>query len=399
VTATLFQPPAELAGARGRYHLTAFLGRGGFGESYRGRDAAGTEVTVKVLRLERLDSWKSLELFEREAKALASLDHPRIPRFIELFVTDGATARPLGQADSVTTALAETPGPNVRVVLVQSFIPGRSLQAHLDAGERLDPQAATRLARDLLDILEYLHARAGEQPFVHRDLKPSNVILDTAGRAYLIDFGAVQMRVRAEGDTGSTMIGTIGYFPHEQILGRAVPSSDLYALAMTLLAAMTGKPPEDQPVDERTNKTRPPAGLPASLFRFLDAALEPTPGTRVSTAAAARAILDGKYVPALRQKPQVPSLSADRETRQRWLYRLVGGGALAFTAVLHTVMFNQFSETMLVKIAPFWVTPLVFGAAGLIALPRRNSLTVAVTSAIAGLVGLYLFLYGIFPSL
>jgi serine/threonine protein kinase len=396
---TLYQPPAALDGARGRYQLTAFLGRGGFGESYRAQAEDGTEVTVKVLRLERLDSWKSLELFEREARALAALSHPRIPRFVELFVSDGGSPRPLGSGETVTGALAAAPGPGVRVVLVQSFVPGRSLQSKIDAGERLDPAAAERLARDLLDVLEYLHARAGEQPFIHRDLKPSNVIVDAEGRAHLIDFGAIQMRVRAAGESGSTMIGTVGYFPHEQILGRAVPSSDLYALGMTLLVAMNGLPPEEQPVDPHSHKARPPAGLPAPLFRFLDAVLEPSPGTRPSTAAQARAILDGKYLPARRGKPPIVALPPEREARQRWLYRIVGGGALAATALLHTVLFNRFSETELVTIAPFWVGPLVFGAAGLLALPRKNSLAIAITSAVVGLVGLYFFLYGIFPSL
>ena len=119
-----------------------------------------------MLRLERLDSWKSLELFEREARALASLDHQRIPRIVELFATDGETVRALGGDARITDELA----PKLRVVLVQTYIEGRSLQSLIDGGERLEPERAVRLARDLLEILAYLHGRPTPIPVSYTHL-------------------------------------------------------------------------------------------------------------------------------------------------------------------------------------------------------------------------------------
>ena len=408
MTDLLFPPPTELAGAQRRYRIEEFLGRGGFGESYRARALDdGTEVTVKVLRLERLDSWKSLELFEREAEALGALSHPRIPRLVELFATDGTRTEALGQGLRVSAALEGWQAPRgVRVVLVQSYVAGRPLQRILDAGERLDPAATERLARDLLAILEYLHTRP--QPVIHRDLKPSNVIIDDTGAAHLIDFGAIQNRIRGAAEAGSTMVGTFGYFPQEQILGRAVPSSDLYALGMTLLAALTGRPPEEQAVDAGTGKVQAPPGLPGPLARLLHVVLEPAPMARPATAVAARAILDAPYGAmvvataqplALAQQAQVPVLAESTVKWQRALYNttLVGSGISA--AAMYTLFFNQLSETMLVDLAPLWFGPLVFGIAGRIALPRQGALKKALAAAGIGVIGLLVFLVGIFPSL
>jgi serine/threonine protein kinase len=312
-----------------------------------------------------------------------------------VFIADAGATRTLAPGETVTMALEAAAQPaGARVVLVAGYVPGRSLQSMIDAGERLDAAAAERLARELLDILDYLHQR--EKPILHRDLKPSNVIIDAGGRANLIDFGAV---ASSAGETGSTMIGTLGYFPHEQIMGRALPASDLYALGMTLLVAITGRPPEEQPHDPSTGRSLPPPGLPPRLASFLAAVLQPAPGMRPASARAARMILDGQMAMVTSAGPRVPELPPDRLRRQRWLYRGVAGTSLAGAALLHTVYFNSFSETALVQIAPFWVTPLAFGLAGLWALPRRNALALAAGGAVLGFIGLMLFLYGIFPSL
>jgi serine/threonine protein kinase len=397
VTDLLFPPPAEVVGARGRYRVDAFLGRGGFGETYRAHDGA-REVTLKVLRLERLDSWKSLELFEREARTLATLDHARVPKIVELFATDGETTRALGGSETVSQALETWSSPKkARVVLVQSYVPGRSLQELIDQGERFDPQRAERLARDLLEVLAYLHGRPA--PILHRDLKPSNVILDDQGRAHLIDFGAIQDKIRGASEVGSTLIGTLGYFPQEQILGRALPSSDLYALAMTLVCALTGKPPEDQPMDPATNKVIPPAGLTPNLDRLLRAALEPAPATRPASAASARAILDGQQWGLVLAPPRSQALSTRREKLERALYNTSLAAGVTAAGLMFTVFFDRLSETLLVQLAPFWLAPVIFGTAGKLALPRQGSLRTAAIATGVGLLALFLFLVGIFPAL
>jgi serine/threonine protein kinase len=137
-------------------------------------------------------SWKSVDLFEREARLLRSLSHPGIPSFVDAFNLDTPTDR--------------------MYTLVQRLAPGDTLQALVDSGAwRPDEAEIERIAASMLDILGYLHGL--RPPVVHRDVKPSNVLYDRAsGRVTLVDFGAVR-------DTfvdGSTMIGTFGYMPPEQ---------------------------------------------------------------------------------------------------------------------------------------------------------------------------------------
>jgi eukaryotic-like serine/threonine-protein kinase len=94
----------QLQGAASRYVLERPLGEGGFGLTWRARDEAGRAVVVKQLRLERAQDWKSVELFEREAQVMASLDHPNIPKLIDrMNGGDGA------------------------LYLVQEFVPGQPL--------------------------------------------------------------------------------------------------------------------------------------------------------------------------------------------------------------------------------------------------------------------------------
>lgn len=384
---TNLQPGDEIQGTRGPFRIEEFLGRGGFGASYRARASDGTQVTLKQLRVERLDSWKSLELFEREANTLAELEHPRIPRFVELFVTDGKSAQPIGRGP-----LTEVLGAGLAVILVQSYVAGRSLQAVLDSGERLDAADALRMMRELLEVLEYLHGRAA--PVIHRDIKPSNVILDELGGAHLIDFGAIQTQIRAAGEAGSTMIGTLGYFPQEQLLGRALPSSDLYALGMTALVGLTGRSPEQLPIDALTGKVQVPAGLPAPLARWLAAVLEPAPGQRPASARIARGLLDDGAAARPERPQRRPAASW-----QRWPYRLLLAGSLGSAGLIHTMYFNRFSESALVSMAPYWVVPAVFASAGLISHPAPRHFVHALLAALAGWLLLALFLGGIFGHL
>jgi serine/threonine protein kinase len=96
------------------------------------------------------------------------------------------------------------------------------------------------LGIQLAGILEHLHALS--PPVIHRDIKPSNVLLDSAGKAYLIDFGAVR-EILSPPDGGRTVAGTYGYMPFEQFEGRAAPASDLYSLGATLLFLLSHKAP------------------------------------------------------------------------------------------------------------------------------------------------------------
>lgn len=120
------------------------------------------------------------------------------------------------------------------------YIPGKTLEQVLhDAGGRVQWQTVVTYGIALCDVLAYLHSRI--PPFVFRDLKLSNVMLDDrTSKPVLIDFGITRQLATANG----TAIGTWGYVPYEQILGKAEPRSDLYALGATLHALITGQHPD-----------------------------------------------------------------------------------------------------------------------------------------------------------
>jgi len=179
----------------------------------------GRRVAVKELHFRHAESWKHPELFEREASVLSKLDHPGIPK-----VHDFSPAR-----DDATT-----------LYIVQDFIEGTSLHERMASGPLLGRPEVVDLATGMLDVLEYLHGRV--PPVLHRDIKPSNILLRPAGPPVLVDFGGVLFGWRPPGAVGTTVVGTFGYMPPEQLVGQAGPTSDLYALGATLLHVVTGTP-------------------------------------------------------------------------------------------------------------------------------------------------------------
>jgi len=234
----------------GRYRLVEPLGQGGFGQTWRAQDSAtGAPVALKQLDVRRMEDWKSLELFEREAKVLAQLDHPRIPRLVQFVPSrDGR------------------PG-----FLVQQLVPGHSLRELIDAGLRFDEVRVRTLAVELLEIAEYLHTL--NPGIIHRDIKPANVMIDDAGHAHLVDFGAV-FEGRSSG--GSTVAGTFGFMAPEQLQGRSSPASDVYGVGMTLVAMLTGTDPSN--LEQRRLKVdfRPHVHVTPEFADWLDRCIEPT---------------------------------------------------------------------------------------------------------------------------
>lgn len=214
-----------LVGAR--FEIQRLLGAGGQGRTWLARDVLGQElVALKELSLSTADSWKAVELFEREGRALEALDHPLIPDYVKAFTereTDGST----------------------RFFLAQEYVEGASLEEELATTQWGEVEAIS-LCRELLQVLVMLHGRS--PPVVHRDIKPSNLLRRASdGRVVLIDFGAVQtVATGAEG--GSTVVGTAGYMPLEQYMGKAVPASDLYAVGATLVRLLSKRQPTDLPL-------------------------------------------------------------------------------------------------------------------------------------------------------
>ncbi|MEO1210009.1 MAG: serine/threonine-protein kinase [Cyanobacteria bacterium J06638_20] len=180
-------------------------------------------IALKLLAFHPHMQLEELKLFEREAEVLQTLDHPRIPDYRDYF-SDERDVLWFG--------------------LVQEYIPGKSLQARLEQGQTFAEEDVRWLATRVLTILFHLHARV--PPVLHRDIKPSNILWGDDKEIYLIDFGAVQTQAALTGVT-FTVVGSCGYAPLEQFWGRAVPSSDLYALGATLMHLLSGIPPADLP--------------------------------------------------------------------------------------------------------------------------------------------------------
>lgn len=262
----------EKAVLRDRYELLEDIGRGGQACTYRAHDRERDEtVAVKELDLETAADWKAVELFEREGQVLGALTHPGIPRYIDSFSLEG------------------TDGAGIRFFLVQEFVPGRSLQACIDAGELFDQGQARAFLAEAFDILAYLHGKS--PPVIHRDIKPSNILVRPDGRLALVDFGAVQQIIQGSVG-GETVVGTSGFLPPEQLMGRACEASDLYALAATVVYAMSGEHPSDLPVREMRLQYHHILRVSAPLESFLDRMLAPFVEERFQTVAEAKAALD-----------------------------------------------------------------------------------------------------------
>ncbi len=204
----------------GRFAVFGRLGTGTQGETLSAVDRReGRPVAVKRFRIRGASSWKDVELAEREARVLARLRHPALPRYVDHFEEGGC------------------------LYLVMELVEGDSLASLRARGHAFDEATVIRFLRDASAVLDYLHGQT--PPVIHRDLKPGNVVLRRDGSFAFVDFGAVRDTLRPEG--GSTVVGTFGYMAPEQFQGRATPASDVYSIGATALALLTGLEPEELP--------------------------------------------------------------------------------------------------------------------------------------------------------
>ncbi|HEX3759463.1 MAG TPA: serine/threonine-protein kinase [Kofleriaceae bacterium] len=240
----------------GRYRLGPRLGKGSQGEIHIARDdkargAEDREVVVK--RITPRGTWKSFELFEREAKVLSQLRHAGVPRHL--------------------ATIEEPPG---TFNLVMQRAPGDNLR-DLVARRRLSQLELRDVLIRCLEVLDYLHTRT--PPIVHRDLKPSNIMRAPDGKLALVDFGGVLDAARERG--GSTIVGTFGYMAPEQLHGQATPATDIYALGATIVALAGGVEPEDVPRKGlRMDLDRHLPSLDPGLRAALIAMTDPDPDRR-----------------------------------------------------------------------------------------------------------------------
>ena len=251
----------------GRYRLGPQLGKGSQGEIFLAKDeqakgAEDREVIVK--RLRPRGTWKSFELFEREAKVLSQLRHAGVPRH-----------------------LATIEEPSGTFNLVMQRVPGENLRDLL-ARRRLSETELRDVLVRCLEILDYLHTRT--PPVIHRDIKPSNIVRAPDGKCALVDFGGVLDNSRDKG--GSTIVGTFGYMAPEQLHGQVTPATDIYALGATIVALAGGVEPEDVPRKGlRMDLDKHMPSLDPGLRAALSAMTDPDPDARPQRAREAVALL------------------------------------------------------------------------------------------------------------
>jgi serine/threonine protein kinase len=256
-----------------RYQISSLLGQGGMGITYKAIDLKMHQpVALKVLSLRRSDSTKISDLFEREIRILAQLNHPTIPRYLDHFQIDHPRDRSF--------------------YLVQQLAEGQSLTAWIDQGWRPDEATVQQIATQLLNALIYLQQLA--PPVIHRDIKPQNIIRREDGQLFLVDFGAVQDAYHNTLTGGSTVVGTYGYMAPEQFRGQADLSTDLYGLGTTLIYLLTQKHPIDLPQRKLKLQFRDQIKLSKFFADWLARLIEPIAEDRFSSAEEALAVLQGK---------------------------------------------------------------------------------------------------------
>lgn len=225
---------------RNRYRIMEVLGSGGFGDTYLAEDLdlpRHPRCVVKQLRPK--DSNPEVlriakALFEREAEYLYRIGnaHPEIPDLFAHFTEGG------------------------EFYLVQEYIEGHSLAQEIPQGKKLSEPEVIRLLLDILEVLAFVH----QQNVIHRDIKLSNLLRRKSdGKIVLIDFGAVKdvsvLQSNAQGLTNVTVsIGSPGYMPSEQAQGKPKLSSDVYAVGMIAIQALTGIYPANLPEDVNTGE-------------------------------------------------------------------------------------------------------------------------------------------------
>jgi tRNA A-37 threonylcarbamoyl transferase component Bud32 len=239
----------------GRYEIESVLGKGAMGIVYAGIDSRlQRKVAIKTILKSALDEDTAREYsmrFDREARAVARLNHPNIVQVYDF-----------GEEADIA-------------YIVMEFIKGRELKAFFDARERFEPKEIVHIMGDLCDALHFAH----ESGIIHRDIKPANVMIDTHGRVKLADFGVARITDADRGVNEKTqagaVVGTPAYMSPEQIEGGEIDRrTDIFSAGVVLYQFLTGEKPftgegawtvakkilqDDPPRPSSINKTISPA--------------------------------------------------------------------------------------------------------------------------------------------
>ncbi|MDZ8262338.1 serine/threonine-protein kinase [Nostoc sp. ChiQUE01b] len=263
----------------GRYVPTKLLGRGGFGAAFLARDRripGMRQCVVKQFQpagnLTLTQLQQAQLMFEREAEVLAQLgnDHEQIPDLFAFFPVIVNSLQPKEQDQFF--------------YLVQEYIDGQNLEEELVQQGKFSEQQVLEVLQAILRVLEFVHDRG----IIHRDIKPSNIMRRRDGKLFLLDFGAVKQvtNVALGSAASSTGIYSMGFAPPEQMAGGQVfPSTDLYALAVTIITLLTNKE-AIQLFDAYSNqwKWRSQVSVNPHLADILDKMLLPAANQRFQSA-------------------------------------------------------------------------------------------------------------------
>ena len=286
----------------GKYRITERIGRGGMAEVYLGIHAhLDRKVAIKVLHSHLLEGGDFVARFKREAKAVASLQHPNIVQVYDFDIQDDL------------------------IFMVMQYIEGDSLHAKLvkagKAGQRLPVKLIASIISDIAGALDYAHTKG----MLHRDIKPSNIMIDNDSKAYLTDFGIAKLLDDPKFTATGQLVGTPAYMSPEQGQGEDLTEeSDIYSLGVVAFEMLTGQVPYDAPTPigvmlKQINDPVPSMSdladdVPSNAQDVIDRALSKSPGSRYTSAEELVAALRVALVALESQKPVPVSVPEDPPT-------------------------------------------------------------------------------------
>ncbi|MDZ8261730.1 serine/threonine-protein kinase [Nostoc sp. ChiQUE01b] len=304
-----------------RYQIIQVIGAGGFGETFLAEDVHMPSRRRCVIK---------------QLKPITNNDPQTYQLIQQRFEREAATLEYLGESSHQIPKLYAYFSENGQFYLVQEWIHGQTLTKIVEAKGLESEIAVRQILLSLLSVLDYVHSKG----IIHRDIKPDNIILRSAdGNPVLIDFGAVKETIRSVVNspaypTRSLVIGTPGYMPSEQAVGRPVYATDIYSLGLTAIYLLTGKHPQGLLTDLQTGEIlwqQHAPNVSSQLAAVLNQAIKPHAGDRYSTASKMLYALQSvsNIPPELAANTSTVSFSSTASTQQTQpLYSLQNNSAI-----------------------------------------------------------------------